>query len=99
MSGKYNLIAIILLTVNRYFSLCMRKPLLRKNQSRGTTSHLRTHLQITYTVSMPKPATHLLEVEMRVRWAKMPHKTELKMPVWTPGSYLVREFARHVQDF
>ena len=21
------------------------------------------------------------------------------MPVWTPGSYLVREFARHVQDF
>ena len=21
------------------------------------------------------------------------------MPVWTPGSYLVREYARHVQDF
>ena len=21
------------------------------------------------------------------------------MPVWTPGSYLVREYARHLQDF
>jgi len=21
------------------------------------------------------------------------------MPVWTPGSYLIREFERHVQDF
>ena len=55
--------------------------------------------EISYTVSMPKPATHLLEVEMRVSWSQMPDKTELKMPVWTPGSYLVREYARHVQDF
>jgi predicted metalloprotease with PDZ domain len=29
----------------------------------------------------------------------MPDHTELKMPVWTPGSYLVREYARHVQGF
>ncbi|MBK7034559.1 MAG: M61 family metallopeptidase [Ignavibacteria bacterium] len=55
--------------------------------------------EISYTVSMPKPATHLLEVEMRVSWAQMPDQTELKMPVWTPGSYLVREYARHVQAF
>lgn len=55
--------------------------------------------EINYTVSMPKPWTHLLEVEMRLDWAQMPEKTELKMPVWTPGSYLVREYARHVQEF
>ncbi len=54
---------------------------------------------ISYTVSMSKPWTHLLEVEMRLRWSRMPEKAELKMPVWTPGSYLVREYARHVQDF
>ncbi len=54
---------------------------------------------ITYTVSMSKPWTHLLEVEMRVKWDRMPAQTQVKMPVWTPGSYLVREFARHVQDF
>ncbi len=55
--------------------------------------------EISYTISMSKPATHLLEVEMRVKWASMPAQPELKMPVWTPGSYLVREFARHVQEF
>jgi predicted metalloprotease with PDZ domain len=54
---------------------------------------------IAYTVSMTKPSTHLLEVEMRVRWNQMPRALELKMPVWTPGSYLIREYARHVQDF
>jgi predicted metalloprotease with PDZ domain len=54
---------------------------------------------VSYTVAMTKPATHLLEVEMRVKWAAMPDQTELKMPVWTPGSYLVREYARHVQQF
>ncbi len=55
--------------------------------------------EITYTVSMTKPWTHLLEVEMRLKWDQMPARPELKMPVWTPGSYLVREYARHVQGF
>lgn len=54
---------------------------------------------ISYTVSMPKPWTHLLEVEMRLKMAEMPSQAEIKMPVWTPGSYLIREYARHVQDF
>lgn len=54
---------------------------------------------IRFTVSMPKPFTHLLEVEMRVRRASSAEAVELVMPVWTPGSYLVREFERHVQDF
>ena len=54
---------------------------------------------ISYTVSMSKPWTHLLEVEMRMSWTQMPAQAEIKMPVWTPGSYLVREYARHVEDF
>jgi predicted metalloprotease with PDZ domain len=55
--------------------------------------------EVNYTVSMSKPWTHLLEVEMRVKQSKLSDKTELVMPVWTPGSYLVREYARHVEDF
>ena len=54
---------------------------------------------ISYMVSMSKPWTHLIEVEMHVKWEQMPEKTELKMPVWTPGSYLIREYARQVQEF
>ncbi|MCA1557420.1 MAG: peptidase M61, partial [Acidobacteria bacterium] len=54
--------------------------------------------EISYTVSMPKPHTHLLDVEIRLRGA-LPAQSDLIMPVWTPGSYLVREYERHVQDF
>lgn len=54
---------------------------------------------IAYTVSMPKPWTHLIEIEMRLKWPSAPKTVDVKMPVWTPGSYLIREYARHVQDF
>src|SRR5262245_37061938 len=55
--------------------------------------------EIGFTVSMSKPSTHLLEVEMRLKWPEGRKAVDLKMPVWTPGSYLIREYARHVQDF
>ena len=55
--------------------------------------------EIRYVVSMSKPWTHMLEVEMRLKWDRAAGNFELKMPVWTPGSYLIREYARHVQDF
>jgi predicted metalloprotease with PDZ domain len=67
--------------------------------SRKKVVKQKTGPEISYTVSMPRPATHLLEVEMRVKWKEMPDALELKMPVWTPGSYLIREFSRHVQGF
>lgn len=55
---------------------------------------------IAYTVAMPRPHTHLLEVTARLQYQRAaPGTVELVLPVWTPGSYLVREFARHVQDF
>src|SRR6266404_7674874 len=57
---------------------------------------------ISFTVTMPRPYTHLLEVEMRVQIPanlQVANETDLVMPVWTQGSYLIREFERHVQDF
>jgi predicted metalloprotease with PDZ domain len=56
--------------------------------------------EIAFNVSMPRPHTHLFNVEARVRYrAAAPAALDLLMPVWTPGSYLVREFERHVQEF
>src|SRR5437870_8068769 len=55
--------------------------------------------QITFTVSMTKPWTHLLDVELDLRQHDASSSVDLIMPVWTPGSYLIREFERHVQDF
>jgi predicted metalloprotease with PDZ domain len=55
-----------------------------------------TVARISYRLAMPEPHTHLFEVEMRLPGGG---PVELVMPSWTPGSYLMREFARHVQDF
>ena len=57
-------------------------------------------VEISFTVAMPRPHTHLFEVEVSIKHTTNgPQEERLVMPVWTPGSYLVREFARHVQDF
>ncbi|HET8541774.1 MAG TPA: PDZ domain-containing protein [Anaeromyxobacter sp.] len=48
-----------------------------------------------YRLSMPEPHTHLFEVEVEVE--RPGGDVELVFPVWTPGSYLVREYARHVE--
>lgn len=55
-------------------------------------------LSIHYSIAMPEPESHLFEVTLRVEGWKLP-TLDLKMPVWTPGSYLVREYSRHLQNF
>lgn len=50
---------------------------------------------ISYTLKMPKPQNHYFEVEMLVEGINTKN-LEVKMPVWAPGSYLVREFAKNV---
>lgn len=52
---------------------------------------------ISYTLRFPAPQTHYVEVEAVYPTAGRP-EAELMMAVWTPGSYLVREFSRHVEE-
>lgn len=61
---------------------------------------------LCYQVAMSQPASHLFEVTLQISdWRSrsldgvQSLTLDLKMPVWTPGSYLVREYARHLQDF
>src|SRR6185369_8129312 len=59
-------------------------------------------LEIAFTVSIPKPHTHMVNVEVSLKnnsANSIANETVLILPVWTPGSYLIREFERHVQDF
>ena len=51
---------------------------------------------IRYTVSFPAPHTHYVEVEASYPTDGRPY-IDLMMAVWTPGSYLIREYARHVE--
>jgi len=52
---------------------------------------------IRYTLRFPAPYTHYVEVEADVPTGGSA-AVELMMAVWTPGSYLVREYSRHVED-
>jgi predicted metalloprotease with PDZ domain len=51
---------------------------------------------IRYTLSFPAPQTHYVEVTAVVPTDRRP-EVELMMAVWTPGSYLIREYSRHVE--
>jgi predicted metalloprotease with PDZ domain len=52
---------------------------------------------VTYEVAMPQPESHLFVVTLSIKnWQAS--QLDLKMPVWTPGSYLVREYARHIEN-
>ncbi len=55
-------------------------------------------LNITYSIAMPAPVSHLFHVGIRVTGLAQATGAFL-LPTWTPGSYLIREFARHVQAF
>ena len=50
---------------------------------------------IRYTLSFPAPHTHYVEVTATV--PANGAAVEMMMAVWTPGSYLVREYSRHVE--
>ena len=52
---------------------------------------------IRYTLSFPAPQTHYFEVSAVVPTDGRP-EVELMMAVWTPGSYLIREYSRNVES-
>lgn len=51
---------------------------------------------VLYTISVLNHVAHLIDVTITIT---NPDADQLvQMPVWTPGSYLVREYSRHVRD-
>lgn len=60
---------------------------------------------IAYVLSMPEPQTHYFEVDLKLTGLqalpgyKKNGYVDVKMPVWTPGSYLIREYAKNVEGF
>ncbi|WP_342749959.1 M61 family metallopeptidase [Pontibacter mucosus] len=54
--------------------------------------------ELRYTLSMPEPHTHYFQVEAELSGARKNY-IDFTMPVWAPGSYLVREFPKNVEGF
>lgn len=56
-----------------------------------------TSPKIEYTVSFKEPQAHYAEVEMRISNLNK-KEIQVSLPVWAPGSYLVREFSKNIES-
>jgi predicted metalloprotease with PDZ domain len=61
-----------------------------RRRAPGTTA-----TPIRYRIVAKKPAAHLFEVSVTVDRPD-PAGQRFRLPTWNPGSYMIREFARHV---
>ncbi|MGI8997584.1 MAG: M61 family metallopeptidase [Pyrinomonadaceae bacterium] len=55
--------------------------------------------RIAYQLSMPRPATHLFEVQIEIETPAPVAAIDVQMPKWSPGRYAVYDFAKNVQEF
>ncbi len=65
----------------------------------SVTMAAKSQVKINFEVSFKEPQAHYAEVQMDVAGLATKNYVDVKMPVWTPGSYLVREFAKSVEGF
>ncbi len=61
----------------------------------ATSSAAAPRRQVAYTLEIPSPTEQWVHVSMTVARPKG-LRSQVAMPAWTPGSYLVRDHARHV---
>lgn len=56
---------------------------------------------LSHLIKMPEPQTHYFEITTTIDLSNLSYKKsfiDLKMAAWTPGSYLIREFAKNVES-
>ena len=56
-----------------------------------------SNASVKYEVSFPKANQHYAEISIEIDQAKS-NIVRFSMPVWTPGSYKVREFSQNVDQ-
>jgi predicted metalloprotease with PDZ domain len=59
---------------------------------------VRAQTKVSFEVSFKEPQAHYADVKMDLSGISKPY-IDIKMPVWAPGSYLVREFSKNVEGF
>src|SRR5687767_5966897 len=52
---------------------------------------------LAYVLAIPDPASHLLDVTVEIPTGGARELTVV-MPAWSPGSYLIRDYARFVRN-
>ena len=59
---------------------------------------VQAQVRIEYTVTISDPLSHLYNVDLDVSGVRAA-TLDVAMPAWTPGVYLIRDYARNVQGF
>ena len=62
-----------------------------------SSSSMLSAQKMHYTLSIPQPSNHYAEISLSFS-AEAAGDYIFSMPVWTPGSYLVREFSKSVEQ-
>ena len=70
---------------------------LQVNRGMAADEQANERASVQYRLSFRQAETHRVDIEMSVP-TDGKNEIELMMPVWTPGSYLVREYARQVEQ-
>jgi predicted metalloprotease with PDZ domain len=55
-------------------------------------------LELTYTVRIDRPTTHLVDIEILARQVAA-SQLLFVLPAWAPGRYAIYDFAKNVQEF
>ena len=77
---------------------CKLKPIFTLLLMATITSIANAQIKIAFEVSFTEPQAHYVDVEMEISGLKK-DQTDIKMPSWAPGSYLMREFSKNVEGF
>ena len=98
MSAATARAAAVILTVLAFAAFALGQSTKPKTSPGPQPASAPKPLEMSYTLAFPQPHTHLYEVSLAIGNVTTP-QLDLSLPIWTPGSYLAREYARHVQDF
>ncbi|MGI4993085.1 M61 family metallopeptidase [Halobacteriovorax sp. GFR7] len=53
---------------------------------------------LKYIIDIPNPQTHLVNISLDAVLDKKTNEVRFYMPSWSPGSYLMREYARNIKE-
>lgn len=81
---------------NSLFSLALAAGALAVGLATGPEGATTVKAPILYTLRFSDAVHHSVDIEARLPNPER-RAVEIWMPVWTPGSYLIREYARHLE--
>lgn len=55
-------------------------------------------MQVSYFLEITDPHTHIVKVTQKIPLNSL-QKFKVFLPSWSPGSYLMREYSRHIRNF